>query len=577
MLAFGRNRDATFVLSAIDRHLALIEFEPDGKIITANEKFCAALGYSLSEIKGKRHGMFCDPGYVNSPEYGAFWQKLARGESDRKDYLRLCKGGQKLWITASYNPVTNGSGKVYKVVKIVTEASASQSAFSVTASGLDKGNVLKALDRSQAIIEFEPNGTILWANANFCKAMGYDLSEIQGRHHSMFCASDFVEKDDYKVFWKELAGGTFQSHQYLRLGKGGREVWIQATYNPVKDPDGKVYKVVKVATDITERVATVNMIGEGLKQLSRSNLDFRLEKANDADMASLVEDFNSSVEHQSETIAQVKSTSASINTLTQDIATASSELSKRTEQQAAAVEETSAAVTEVLKTVKAASERADVANLDARKASEVAAQSGTVMTEAVKAIKNIVQSSQEISQIIGVIDEIAFQTNLLALNAGVEAARAGDAGRGFAVVAQEVRSLAQRSAQAAKEIKTLISGSTEQVRQGVALVDKSGKALEEIVAKVAEIGKQIAEIADTSKQQAHSLSEVVIAVSQIDSMTQHNAAMAEESTAAVVSMRNETQNLFNLVDQFKVSRQRDGLAANPVRRQQVEIARALSA
>lgn len=214
--------DEKAVLAALDKSQAIIEFDLTGKILRANENFCNAVGYQLAEILGKHHSMFVEPAYAASPEYREFWAKLARGEFDQGQYRRIGKGGKEIWIEASYNPVLKG-GKPYKVIKLASEITAQK------VRSMEDAGKLDALSRSQAVIEFTPNGDIIWANENFCSAVDYQLSEIEGKHHSMFCDGAYVRTDDYKQFWADLASGKFQSDEFKRIGKGGKEIWIQAT------------------------------------------------------------------------------------------------------------------------------------------------------------------------------------------------------------------------------------------------------------------------------------------------------------------------------------------------------------
>jgi methyl-accepting chemotaxis protein len=292
---------------------------------------------------------------------------------------------------------------------------------------------------------------------------------------------------------------------------------------------------------------------DALRRLANGDLNFRLHETFASEYESLRRDMNTTVDKLQTLLRSVSTIAGSIETNTQEISTASGDLSRRTEQQAASLEETAAALGEITATVKKAAEGANRARDVVASAREEAGKSGVVVNNAVQAMGGIEKSSQEISQIIGVIDEIAFQTNLLALNAGVEAARAGDAGRGFAVVASEVRALAQRSAGAAKEIKGLISASAAQVSHGVQLVAESGKSLERIMVQVAEIDNVVSEIAAGAKEQSTGLNEVNIAINQMDRVTQQNAAMAEQSAAASQSLSQETEQLSALIGQFNVS------------------------
>ncbi|TPP10411.1 methyl-accepting chemotaxis protein [Rhizobium glycinendophyticum] len=537
--------DAKAVLEAMSKSQAIIEFKLDGTILSANENFCQALGYQLSEIVGQHHRLFVDPAEAGSQEYRDFWLKLGRGEFDRRQYKRIGKGGKEIWIEASYNPVFRG-GKPYKVVKFATDITAQKLKTAEDAGKLD------ALSRAQAVIEFTPSGEILTANENFLTTLGYQLSEIQGKHHQMFCEPSYTSSEAYRQFWRKLAAGEFVADEFMRIGKGGKKVYIQASYNPIFDMNGQVFKVVKFATDVTTRVENVETLATALNAMSAGDMTQTLDKPFLPALDKLRIDFNETSSKLRNTLQSILANAGAIASASQEIQQASAELAKRTEQQAASVEETAAALEEITTTVSDSSHRAQEAGELVRKTKDNAEHSGNVVGNAVEAMSRIEKSSSEISNIIGVIDEIAFQTNLLALNAGVEAARAGEAGKGFAVVAQEVRELAQRSAKAAKEIKELINASNAHVKEGVALVGTTGKALQEIVSQVIEVDVNVVAIVEGSREQSTGLKEINTAVNTIDQGTQQNAAMVEETTAASHSLAREAEELFRLLGQFNI-------------------------
>ena len=550
---------AKAVISALGRSLAIIEFEPTGKIISANANFCAAMGYSLSEIKGRHHSMFVAPDHANSADYKAFWARLGRGEFDTREFQRIGKNGKEIWIQASYSPLLNARGDVSRIVKVATDITDQKR------RALESQSKLDAISRVQAVIEFSVTGEILTANENFLSTMGYSLSEIQGLHHSMFVDAAYAQSEEYQDFWRKLSRGEFVAAEFRRLGKGGREVWIQASYNPIFDMNGKVAKIVKFATDVSERVRAVNDIAAGLEQLSENNLTHRIDRAFDPAFERLRTDYNSVADRLHGAMSSIAVSATQVASGSEEIASASDDLSRRTEHQAASLEETAAALAQITTTVKRSADGAAQAALSSAAARVDADRSGEIVREAVAAMGEIEQSSSKISRIIGVIDEIAFQTNLLALNAGVEAARAGDAGRGFAVVAQEVRALAQRSAEAAKEIKGLISSSTTQVARGVKLVGDTGQTLVGISNRVAEIDELLTEIARSSQEQATGLNQVNAAVDQMDHVTQQNAAMVEEATAAAAGMSSEAAQLTQLVGQFQLGDNRVTRRLEPAR------------
>ncbi|PVM86538.1 methyl-accepting chemotaxis protein [Caulobacter endophyticus] len=436
-----------------------------------------------------------------------------------------------------------------------------------------------AIHRSQAVIEFELDGTILTANTNFLKTVGYSLDEIRGRHHSMFADPDFARSDEYKQFWLNLGRGEFFAGKFQRQGKGGVEIWIQGAYNPVFDAGGKPCKVIKFCTDITqaeherlanealrkteaEQGAVVLTLADNLRRLAGGDLTADITAAFDGRFASIKSDYNAALQSLRQAMTEIGGSTQGVHNGSNEITTASEDLSKRTEQQAAALEETAAALDEITATVRRSAEGARAASTAASTTRQEVTRSGEIMRDAIAAMGEIEQSSGKIGQIIGVIDEIAFQTNLLALNAGVEAARAGEAGRGFAVVAQEVRALAQRSAEAAKEIKTLIANSSAQVDRGAKLVSDTGQSLTGIVGRIAEIDTLISEIAQSAHEQSSGLNQVNTAINQMDQVTQRNAAMVEEATAAAACLRNEASSLAELVSRFETGHRIEQPAAH---------------
>jgi methyl-accepting chemotaxis protein len=532
-------------IEAIGKSQAVIEFDINGIIENANDNFLNALGYSMDEIKGQHHSMFVEPGYQNSPEYKAFWKKLGNGKFDAGEYKRIGKGGREIWIQASYNPIMDLNGKPIKVVKYATDITAQKM------MNADFEGQIEAIGKSQAVIEFHMDGTIINANENFLSALGYQLNEIKGKHHSLFVDADTRNSADYKRFWEKLNLGEFESAEYKRIGKGGKEVWIQASYNPIMDVNGKPVKVVKYATDITGRKAAVKAISGSLLSLSEGDLSNTINVPLEGEFDVLKDAMNSTIQRFSEMVSQIRTSADFVSTSANEIQTGTADLSQRTESQASSLEETSSSVEELTQTVNQNADNAKEAVALAEETNKKATMGGEVVDKAVIAMKEIGGASNKISDIISVIDEIAFQTNLLALNAAVEAARAGEQGRGFAVVAGEVRNLAQRSAGAAKEIKGLINDSVEKVAEGTRLVDDSGETLQDIAKSMSSVLELIENINVASQEQATGINHVNTAVSQMDTMTQQNAALVEETSSVSASMNTEARKLQELMKYFK--------------------------
>jgi methyl-accepting chemotaxis protein len=489
-------RNAADQVAAISRSQAVIEFSLDGTIITANDNFLKAIGYSLAEIQGKHHSMFVEPAVREGAAYREFWQSLGRGEYQSAEYKRIGKGGREVWIQASYNPLLGRDGKPYGVIKYATDITAQK------IRGMEDAGKIAAILRAQAVIEFNLDGTIIKANENFLKAVGYALTEIQGRHHSMFVEPAVRDGAAYREFWQALGRGEYQAAEYKRIGKGGKEVWILATYNPIFDEQGKTFRVVKFATEITQQKQRTADLSGQIEAIGKSqaviefNLDGTVITANDNFQKALAyslsdiqgkhhslfvepseresgayREFWAALargEYQAGEFKRIarggreiyiqasynpildlngkpyKVVKYASDTTAQVIARKKSEhVRGMMESVAAGSEELNASVREISEAMSKSKENAIAAV-------------GKVETADHQA-QRLNSAAQSMSGIVQLIGDITGQINLLALNATIESARAGEAGRGFAVVASEVKNLANQAKQATDKISDEIN------------------------------------------------------------------------------------------------------------------------
>lgn len=580
-------QNAKGILSAIDNAFAYIEFTTDGQILTANENFSKIMGYRADEIVGKHHRMFVDKDHASSAAYADFWRDLKNGSCKSEVFRRIKRDGTEVWLQAVFAPVRDEMGRVSKIVKIATDVTQEKLRIA------DFEGQIAAVGRSQAVIEFELDGTIRHANENFLNAVGYTLDEIKGKHHSIFVDPTEVNSTAYRSFWDDLRAGKFQAATYKRVGKGGREVWIQATYNPNFDLNGRPNKIVKYATDITaarkleiemaesqrrveaeeherreqerrhaeEQSRKVAVILESVNAVADGRFDIVIPDLGSDSIGQVAAALQQAVTAVQAALTEVRDVAGTVSSAAEQLSEASREITAGAQTQASSLEETASSLEEITSTVKQNSDNAQQARQLANGSRDIAERGGSVVSDAVQAMGEINQSSKKIADIITTIDEIAFQTNLLALNAAVEAARAGEQGRGFAVVAAEVRNLAQRSASAAKEIKTLIQDSVRKVENGTDLVNKSGQTLSEIVNSVKRVTDIVSEIAAASKEQLAGIEQVNKAVSQMDRVTQGNASQTEEMSGTASSLLSHSVQLSDLVGRFRL----DGESSEPSR------------
>ena len=485
------NGDAQAQLVALNRSQAVIEFNMDGSIVTANQNFLNALGYRLDEIQGKQHSMFVPVVQRDSSDYRAFWAALNRGEFQAGEYKRIAKGGREVWIEASYNPVLNASGKPVKVVKFATDVTRSK------LRGMADASKIAASDRAQAVIEFNVDGTVRTANGNFLKALGYSLDEIQGKHHSMFVPQAERDSAAYREFWAKLNRGEYQAGEYKRIGKGGKEVWILASYNPMLDETGKPFGVVKFATDVTgQKLKNADLSGQ-IDAIGKSqaviefNMDGTIIAANENFLGAMGytlgeirgKHHSLFVEPSERESAEYREFWASLNRGRYQAAEYKriGKNGKEVYIQASynpildlngkpfkVVKYATDTTRQVL--VRMGNERvrgmmesvaagAEELNTSVREISEAMTKSRETAQGAVERVgaadaqaQRLANAAQSMSGIVEMINNITGQINLLALNATIESARAGEAGRGFAVVASEVKSLATQAKQATDKI-----------------------------------------------------------------------------------------------------------------------------
>ncbi len=613
-------------ITAISKAQAVIEFNLDGTIITANDNFLNTLGYSLAEIQGKHHSLFMEDSQKNAVEYREFWARLNRGESVTGEFRRIGKGGRLVVIQASYSPITDTNGKLVKVVKYATDATKlaeqrtegnllrrivneSEAAFmsvdrdfvvtyvnattksmlrenqdvfrslwpkfdpeSIVGSSIDQfhknpqhqrqllsdpsrlpyrtdiqvgpltfaltvsaqrneigeyiGNALEwrnvtearkldvlnadykgqiaAIDKSQAVISFEMNGNVISANENFLSTLGYTADEIKGKHHSMFVAEDERNSVEYREFWAQLNRGEYAAKEFKRIGKGGKEVWIQASYNPIMDINGKPTKVVKYATDITTEVVARKKMALILEQVSESS----------ATLAASAEELTA-VSSQMASNADETSSQAGV------VSAASEQVSMNVQTVATGVEEMNAAIREIAKNASDA----------ARVSQEAVSTAATANTS----VGKLGDSSLEIGKVIKVITSIAEQTNLLALNATIEAARAGEAGKGFAVVANEVKELAKETAKATEDISRKIEAIQGDTQGAVDSIREIG----DVIAQINDISNTIASAVEEQTATANEMSR------NVSEAAKGTAEIAQNITSVAMAAQNTTQGAAN--------------------------------
>ncbi|MDY3560755.1 methyl-accepting chemotaxis protein [Gemmata sp. JC673] len=425
---------------------------------------------------------------------------------------------------------------------------------------------IAAIRKAMAVIEFKLDGTIVSANDNFLGALGYAAPEIQGRHHRMFVEPACAAGAEYREFWAKLNRGEYVASEFKRLGKGGKEVWIQASYNPILGADGKPYKVIKFATDITDQKRKVGVILGAVSRMADGDFAQTIPPLGTDDLGQVGGAINEAIVSVRSALDGVREVSEQLADASGQLAHASQEISAGAQEQASSLEETASTLQQITSTVRQSADNAQQARQLAGGSKEVAEKGGQVVSGAVGAMGEINGSSKKIADIITTIDEIAFQTNLLALNAAVEAARAGEQGRGFAVVASEVRNLAQRAATAAKEIKALIQDSVKKVDAGTELVNKSGDTLAEIVTSVKRVTDIVTEMAAASREQSAGIEQVNKAVSQMDTVIQQNAGQTEELSATAQALTDQAAQLRDLVARFKLSAPAGHAPSRPARK-----------
>ncbi|UPY36130.1 PAS domain-containing methyl-accepting chemotaxis protein [Sediminicoccus sp. KRV36] len=477
---------AAGALSAVMAAHAAISFEPDGTIIEANPLFLEVMGYTLEEVRGRHHGMFLEPGTAESPEYRCFWDELRAGRHQSSQFKRLGKGGREIYIQATYCPVMGAGGQVVRIIKLASD---------ITERSLraaDHDGQVAAIGRAQAVISFTLDAHILDANANFLAATGYGLSEIRGRHHRIFMDPAEAALPAYRQMWEALARGENCRGQFRRLGKGGREIWIEAAYTPILDMTGRPVKIVKYATDITA-------------QMQERQRRVALGQEVDAELNEVGSTVSLTQNRAAEAVGRSRETAMSVQAV-----------AAGAEQLAASVHEISRQIAEASRSTTAATGEAD---------------------RATRMVTELVTAAEKITQVVRLITDIAGQTNLLALNATIEAARAGDAGKGFAVVASEVKGLAGQTARATEEIAAQVGQVQTAVEGAVAAIASIADAIARIDGITTGIAAAVEQQSGVTRDMSANMQSAAGAVESVNRSLEEiatAAASAEDKTRKVV-------------------------------------------
>ena len=545
-------------LAAIDKVQAVIEFEMDGTIITANDNFLNTLGYTLEEIRGKHHSMFVDDAFGQSAAYKEFWAKLKRGEHESKQYRRIGKGGKVVWIQASYNPMFNEENKPYKVVKFATDITEQRQLKerAERLAGALQGSATASMQiDADLVLTYANPATLALVESNLATFQrvfpNIDFGNLIGT-----CIDVFHKNPAHQ---RQLLGDPSNLPYQAEIAVG--ELKFALNISAMRDAEGnhicanlEWQDVTAARADQAQQALSNEEIGKLVEAAEAGDLTSRADTAMLAgEFETLVSGVNNILETIDGALGQVNDVAVQVAGASSQINEGSQKLAEGASSQAGSIEEISASLEQTTSMTKQNADNAAEAKSLSNTARNSADKGNETMVDLQQAMQAIKASSEETAKIVKTIDEISFQTNMLALNAAVEAARAGDAGRGFAVVAEEVRSLAQRSAEAAKSTAELIESATRNADTGVSIAEQVQSMLGEITDGSTKVNDLITEIAAASKEQADGLSQVSTAVDQVNKVTQENSATSEESSAAASQLNGQVDQLSEMIGKFVLS------------------------